>query len=149
MSFKKEKIILRICGVLLILSSIIPIGIGIFLTYGKDFIVENIIPGEDVEVISRMVAGGLQTFLTGFIALFEGIAALLAARKDKYSRYAWALSIFGLTACAYNYLESLINNPSDRSIWIDFLVNLFINCAICLCALKIRNVYINNKETEV
>ena len=83
MSFKKEKIILRICGVLLILSSIIPIGIGIFLTYGKDFIVENIIPGEDVEVISRMVAGGLQTFLTGFIALFEGIAALLAARKDK------------------------------------------------------------------
>lgn len=149
MSFKKEKIILRICGILLILSSIVPIGIGIFLTYGKDFIVENIIHGEDVVAISRLVAGGLQTFLTGFIALFEGIAALLAARKDKYSKFAWGMSIFGLTACAYNYLESLINNPSDSSIWIDLLVNLLINCAICLCALKIRNVYINNKETEV
>ena len=149
MSFKKEKIILRICGVLLILSSIVPIGIGIFFFFFLYFIVENILPGEDVASITRLVAGGLQTFLTGFIALFEGIAALLAARKDKFAKYAWAMSIFGLTACAYNNFESILTNPSDRSIWIEFLVTLSISSAIYLCALKIRNAFINNKETEV
>ena len=146
MSFKKEKTILRICGILLILSSIIPIGIGIFFTYGKDFIAEKILFKTDPEIITRMVSGGLQTFLTGFIALFEGIFTLIAAKKDKFAKYAWALSIFGLTASTYNFFDYIRENVLNLGAIADYVVSVLISGTICLCALKIRNAFIENNS---
>ena len=144
MTLENSKKLLKITGILFVISSIISIVFGGFMTYGG--VAGNNAPEIQTHPDYQLVTGffivaGIAFIISGIIHLFQGIFSTKAAKDSKYGNKAYIFSILGLISTIASAVATLFAKNNTVSTYIGMVLGLILGVLVLLAAKKVKEDY--------
>lgn len=141
MTLNQSKSILKICGILLAIGSIITIIFGAIFAFGGSYVSGNMPEAQtnpDYQTAIKIIAtGGILMIISGIIHLIQAIFSYKASNNSKYGKNAYIFAILGLIATIVSTIPQFTNaNQIQISTIIGLIAGVGVS-AVMLYAAKI------------
>ena len=145
MTLETSKKLLKITGILFVISSIISIGFGAFMTYSGVFAAINMPEVKDHPdyqlVTGFFLVAGIAFIISGIIHMLQGIFSVKAAKDSKYGKKAYTFSILGLITTILAAVSTLFAKNNTTSTYIGLVGGLILGVVVLLAAKKVKEDY--------
>ena len=144
MTLENSKKLLKIAGILFVISSLISIYFGGFMTNiglaGNN--APEIQNHPDYQVVIRFyILAGIAFIISGIIHLFQGIFSAKAAKDSKYGNKAYIFSILGLISTIAFAIATLFAKNNTVNTYIGLVGGLILGVVVFLAAKKVKEDY--------
>lgn len=144
MTLETSKKLLKITGILFVISSLISIVFGGYMTNvglaGNNAPEIQNDPNYQV-VIRFFILAGIAFIISGIIHLFQGIFSTKAAKDSKYGNKAYIFSILGLISTIASAIATLFAKNNTVSTYIGLVGGLILGVVVLLAAKKVKEDY--------
>ena len=144
MTLETSKKLLKITGILFVISSLISIVFGGFMTYGG--LAGNNAPEiqnhQDYQVVTGFfILAGIAFVISGIIHLFQGIFSTKAAKDSKYGNKAYIFSILGMISTIASAIATLFAKNNTISTYIGLVGGIILGVVVLFAAKKVKEDY--------
>ena len=144
MTLENSKKLLKIAGILFVISSLISIYFGGFMTYvglaGNN--AAEIQNHPDYQLVTGFYTlAGIAFVISGIIHLFQGVFSAKAAKDSKYGNKAYIFSILGLISTIAFTIATLFAKNNTVSTYIGLVGGLILGVVVFLAAKKVKEDY--------
>ena len=128
-----------------VISSIISIGFGAFMTYSGGFAATNMPEVKDHPdyqlVTGFFLVAGIAFIIGGIIHMLQGIFSVKAAKDSKYGNKAYIFSILGLISTIASAIATLFAKNNTVSTYIGQVGGLILGVLVLIAAKKVKEDY--------
>ena len=150
MELSTAKKILKIAGILSIISGIFVLIIGILGAFGSGYASTNMpemqTDPEYQTAAGFMILGSIVLIISGIFSIVEGGFSIAASKNGKYAMTAFVLSIITLISNVYSGIKNFTSSGVTTSNVFSLIISIIISLMICFAANTIKVAYKEGRD---
>lgn len=142
MNFETSKKILRVCGILILIGSVLEVVSGIFSMFLGGAAAQAPELASDQEIqggIAALLLGGGSELVSGIIGTIEGYVCYCAGKDGTYTNAAYIFAILGLISAGLSLASLFVRNIFAWQTIVSGVLSFLLSFMLFMAAKKVRD----------